>query len=327
MILKIYRGHDPGTIILIAVTGIMVWMKALVNPAGADMVFGDHPMPFYSYLLPLFQGHPLAGTIVSLGLVILTAIYLVNFNTRIFFINERTFLPAALFIILSGYFAPLQSFNPVLPSALLLMTAIDRIIGSYRKQGVAYNFFEASLLVSIASLFYFNMICFFLVVIAGIALLRTISARELVLAITGLVAPYIILVSWYYLAGNDPAELGKTAMLNITGNPDKYSWSTLSIVITIVNGLILAGTMFHLGTVYNTKKVRSRKTFSVLLWVLIVVVLLYLSVPRVSLEIYYLLLIPVSFILAHYMVFKRNKKMANVVFAIIFVSVLLLQLF
>lgn len=326
MILKFYRGHDPGTILIIIITGLLVWFRPLLHPVSPEYFYDSSPMPLFNLLTQLLGDRPFAGTLVSFILVIITGLYLVNFNTRIFFINERTFLPAAIFIILTGFLPLIQTFNPVYPCLLLLLFAVDRIISSYRKQGIAYNFFDASMMIGVASLIYFNFIWFFVVVVAGIALLRTASLREFSLALIGLITPYIILIAWYYLAGKNIEEVAETILNNITGNSPAYLFSPVQVVLSLLNGLIIIVSLVHLWSVFNTKKVRSRKTFSLLIWVLVTSVISYLVVPAVSLEMITVFLVPASYILTHYMVFKRNKKIANVTFAILFISVLVLQL-
>jgi hypothetical protein len=228
--------------------------------------------------------------------------------------------------LLSGFFKPLQTLNPVYPATLLVIIAIDRIVGSYRKQGVAYNFFDASLMIGMASLIYFNSIWLFLGVLAGIALLRTFNLRELILSIAGLITPYIIMVVWYYLAGRDINMLIETIGANISEPAPNYYWSSEMIILSSVVGLTSLVALIHLLSVFNTKKVRSRKTFSLLIWILIIAFLTYIIVPSVSVEAFHILLIPVSYFLTHYLVFKRNKKIANVIFAILFIVVVIVQL-
>lgn len=326
MILKLYRGHDPLTIIILVITACLVWIQPFIHPVEAHFLYDSDPMPLFALLKGVTGGNNFAGTMVSFVLVLVTGFYLVNFNTRIFFINERTFLPAAIFIILSGYIKTLQALNPVLLSSLLLIFATDRIIGSYRKQGIAYNFFDASLMISIGSLIYFNTIWFFFAVIAGIGLLRTISLREIILSVTGLLTPYIVVIAWYYLAGNDLQVFADTVVNNITGHSPGFYWSPAMIIISCLNILLLVISLVHLWTVFNTKKVRSRKTFSLFLWIMIISIGVYFIVPSASVEMFYIFLLPASYFITHYLVFRGNTRTANAMFAIISVSVLILQL-
>jgi hypothetical protein len=254
-----------------------------------------------------------------------TGIYLVNFNTRHFFINERTFLPASLFIVFSGYIVSNQVLSPVYPSTLLIIIAIDRIVGSYRKTGVAFNFFDASLYIGIASLLYINSIWFWVLVIIGMAIFRTFSFREFLIAILGLLLPFIVLFSYYYLTGRDIQGLGKSLILGVTGESPSYYWSPVFIALSSLNAVILIISLIHLAGVFNTKKVRSRKIFSLFIWMFILTISLYFAIPSSSVEMMTLLLVPLVYFLTHYLVMIRNKKIANIVFAILLLSVLFIQ--
>ena len=65
------------------------------------------------------------------------------------------------------------------------MLAIMRIMDGYHISGTAYNYFDAGLLISIGSLFYANLIWFGLLVIIGIALLRTGNLKEILISVLG----------------------------------------------------------------------------------------------------------------------------------------------
>lgn len=326
MILRLFRGHDPATILLILLTGTAVWLHSLMEPGQIMIVPECEPMPLYSLMITLFQASPILSVITALILVFLTGALLVNFNTRVFFINERTFLPASLFVLMTGLFPSLQRFNPVLPAAILLLFALERVIGSYRRQGIAYNFFDASLLIGLASFIWFNSIWFFVMVVAGIALLRTVSMREFFLALSGLVAPYILAAAVYYLLDGNIIALINVVAVNFEAVAPQYIWSTPGIVVASVTGLLLIFSLLHLLSVFNTKKVKSRKTFSLMIWTFVTAVLAFILLPSVSAEIYYVMLLPVVYFLTHFMVFRRGKRTANILFAVIVISVIVMQI-
>ncbi|MGM0666055.1 MAG: hypothetical protein ACQETA_01935 [Bacteroidota bacterium] len=325
MLLKIYRGIGPGTILLIFVSMLLLWLQALLDP-GDHSIYGSHPAPLYALLLDLFGGRPHAGIIFSMLLVMLTAIYLVNFNTRLFFINERTFLPASIYVLLSGFIVNNQVLNPVLPAALLLLMSIDRLIVSYRKPGIAYNLFDASMLIGIAALIHTNIIWYYALIIIGISLFRSFSFREFLISFSGLLTPFIIMYSYWYLAGRDINGLNSMLTDSLFTEIPEYSWSLEVIIVSAVNLLISVIALLHLWSIFNTKKVRSRKIFSLLIWMVLITLVIYFLVPSSSVGLLFVLLIPLAFILTHYLVMMRNKKIANFVFAIIFLSVLFLQL-
>ncbi len=326
MLLKIYRGIGPFTILVILLSLGLVWLRPLLDPVDPSFYYNTSPAPLYSLLTELFRGKTYAGIIFSMVIVLITATYLVNFNTRLFFINERTFLPASLYVIFSGYICSNQVLNPVLPASLLLMLSIDRLIVSYRKPGVAYNLFDASLIIGIASLIYTNIIWFYFIIIVGISLFRSFSFREILLSLAGLITPFIILYSFYYLSGRDIFLLNSFFIDSIITTVPEYYWSAEVIIIISVNILIFIISLLHLWSIFNTKKIRSREIFSLLTWMIVITVAVYFLSPSASVELMYVLLIPMVYIITHFLVMIRNRKMANYIFAIIILSVIFLQL-
>lgn len=327
MLLRIFRGTGPGIMLLILLTAIAVWLHAFIDPQLPTSFHYDiDPMPLYSLLKEIIGNNAIVGVIFSFVLVVLMSILLVNFNTSFFFINERTFLPAAIYLLLSGFFPHHQILNPVLPASLFLMIAIRKIMDAYQKSGTAYSFFDAALLLGLGSLFYANLIWFGFLTIVGIAVLRTGNIKELMISILGLCTPLILTIGIFYVAGKD-LNLFKSVMeYNLFEKPGEYYLSRLTIAGLIVIGLIILSSIIHLVSLMNTKKIRSRKIFTILFWVFIISMVIFLAVPSVSVEIIWLISIPVSYFLSHYFVFMKKKFIPELFFMAIFLIIALVQI-
>jgi hypothetical protein len=186
MLRKKFRETGPDVIILIGITLLLTWTGAFLHPhLPADLGFDIKPMPLFGLLLSVTSFSPLFSVIVACLLVLIIALLLVNFNTSAFFISERNFLPALIYILLSCYFPKYQILNPVLPAAIFLILAIRKVIESYKVQGTAFSLFDAGMLISIGSLFYASLIWFGLLLIIGIAILRTGSIKEIIISRIG----------------------------------------------------------------------------------------------------------------------------------------------
>jgi hypothetical protein len=326
MLLKIFKGTGPGVILLIFIVAIGTWAGSLIEPRLATSFHYDtDPLPLYALLKSLTGKSAMAGTLVSFLLILLMAILLVNFNTTVFFINERTFLPAVIYVLLTGIFPYHQVLNPVLPAAVLLMISIMRIMEAYRKNGTAFNFFDAAVLIGTGSLFYANLIWFGVLALIGIAILRTGNMKEIVLAILGLATPLIITAGIYYVAGKDLQGLFSASLYNLFGEAGKYYFSRVTVTGLIIFGLAVILSLFYLFSVLNSKKIKSRKTFTVLNWTLIISLVLFFSLPSVSVEMIFIVAIPVSYIMAHYFVFSRNKTIPGILFTAIFITIIAIQ--
>jgi hypothetical protein len=327
MLLKLFRGTGPGVMILILLTTAAVWSRVFINPYfPATFHYDLNPMPLYALLKGIIGNKIIIGVIFSFVLILLMSFLLVNFNTTVFFINERTFLPALIYVLFSGLFPHCEALNPALPAALFLMLAIRRILEAYRKNGTAFNFFDASLLISTGSLFYANLIWFALLVIIGIAILRTGNIKELVLSILGLCTPLLLTTGIYYVAGKDLGLLASIAKYNLFDKAGAYYFSRIIITGLIIIGISILISLFHLFSVLNNKKIKSRKTFTELIWTFIISVAVYFALPSASVELIYLAGIPVSYFLAHYFVFSKKKLMPEIFLAALFIIIIVQQI-
>ncbi len=327
MLLRLFKGTGTETIILIIVTVLSVWASAFIKLQNQFSLYFDlDPMPLYGILSSLIGTHPLPGIIFTLSLVSLMAFLMVNLNTTLFFINQRTLLPAVIYILLSGLFPQYQLLNPAIFAAMCLMLAIRKIMDTYRIPGIAYNFFDAGLLIATGSLFYANLIWFSLLLIIGILLLRTLNIKEIALSIIGLLTPYLLTFGIYYVLGFDLKILFSVFRYNFFGKPDSYVYTPLAIVVISFVGLITLISAVNLLMLMNTKKIKSRKTFFLLFWLFLISILVYFIIPSVSVEIVWIISIPVSYFLAHYFVFVRKKVIPEILFSLLFALILVIQI-
>jgi hypothetical protein len=327
MLLRFFKGTGPGVIFLIIVTLLLVWTGAFIKLKSQFPLYFDlEPMPLYGVLSSIIGTNALPGTIIALLLISLMSFLLVNLNTTLFFINERTFLPAVIYILLSGLFPQYQVLNPAFIASVFLMLAIKRIMDAYRIQGTAYSLFDAAVLISTGSLFYANLFWFGLLVLIGIVLLRTGNVKEISISILGLVTPYLITFAIYYVLGLDLKYLRSVIEYNFFGRSDYYAFSRITIVTLIFFALSIIAGIGYLFTVINNKKIKSRKTFSLLLWVFVISIVVYFAVPSVSVDIMPVTAIPLSYIMSHYFIFLRKKIIPEIIFTLYFVFIVLIQI-
>jgi hypothetical protein len=326
MILKFFKGTSPGVIIMIAVTFAAVWVSAFLHPAsGIQSSYTEHHMPLYDFLLNIVGPGHFPSAILSFSISVILLFLIINFNTTVFFINQRTFLPALLYILIVVIFPEYQMLNPAIPASLLFMIALKRIMAGYHKQSVAYNFFDAGVLISTGSLFYANLLWFGVVTIIGIVLLRTVSISEIAVSILGMITPYLITFGFYYVLGYNLDSLTSLIYNNLFTDVTGYSFPRLTIVTLIFEAIIILISIGFIIMLQNTKKIKSRKTFSLLIWIFIITLAVYFSVPSVSVEMIWISGIPISYFLSHYFLFSKKRLLPGIFFTVIFILVLLVQ--
>jgi hypothetical protein len=326
MFLRIFKGTGPGVIMLIVITLVAIWISALLNQRlHPRFIYETDPMPLYGLLKSVIHNNHSVGVILSFLMVSFMSFLVVNFNTNVFFIHERTFLPALFYVLLGGMFPDQQLLNPVLPASIFLMLAVMRIMDGYHISGTAYNYFDAGLLISTGSLFYANLVWFGLLVIIGIALLRTGNLKEIIISILGLLTPYLITFSLYYVMGKDVGSLWRLFSENLYTKATFYPFQRLTIVtLVFCIGLIFVS-LSQLFKMMNTKKIKSRKTFSLMIWIFLISIIVYVVLPSVSVEMIWITAIPICYFLTHYFVFVRKKMMPEILFTLLLLFILLIQ--
>jgi len=327
MLVKRFRETDPGIIILIFIVILFTWSGAFLNPhQPSDFGFDIKPMPLYGLLLEMAGFNPLLSVIVAFIITGLVSFLLVNFNTNVFFISERNFLPALIYVLLTSFFPQRQFLDPVLPASVFLILAIQRIMYSYRVQGTAFSIFDAGIYISLGSLFYASFIWLGLLLIIGIVILRTVSIKEIIISVFGLATPLFILYGFFYVTGKDMNKMWDAVAYNLFAKDVDFSLSALNIAALIISGIVILISVMQLLSAINAKKIKSRKTFVLLFWTLGIIVAEYFIFKSVSVEIFWLAAIPPTYFLSHYFVFSRKKILPEIMLSVLFILALVVQI-
>ena len=327
MFSRLFKGTGHGIIFMIVVILFTVWISAILNQRlHPRYIYETDPMPLYGLMKLMINNSHNLGVILSFLMASLMAFLMVNFNTTVFFIHERTFLPAFFYVLFGGLFPDQQLLNPVIPASIFLMLAIMRILDGYYKTGTTYNYFDAGFLISIGSLFYANLIWFGLLVIIGIALLRTGNAKEIVISVLGLLTPYLITFGIYYVLGKDIFALIKLIGDNLFTRATFYPMPRLTILALIFSGALILVSFVQLMQRMNSKKIKSRKTFSLMIWTLLISITVYFALPSASVELVWIMSIPVSYFLTHYFVFVKKKLVPEILFSCLCFFILFIQI-
>lgn len=322
MILRKLKGTDSDVMILILLIGIALWISAFVNPEAVSEV---KPMPLYGVLLRITGDNPFIHILISFIIVMVTAFLLVDFNTSELFLGERTFLPAVLYILLTGLFTELRTMYPALIASLFLLPALKKIVSTYKVQGTAYHFFDAGLLIGTGTLFYSGFIWFGLLLIAGVSIFRTGSLREILISFFGLLTPWVITAAIYYLTDLAPESLLADCNYNLFHIQNDFRLTPVMKYSLIYLGLIFIISFVHLVSVYNTKKIKARKTFSILMWGFFISAAVILILKSVSFEMIWLVWIPAVYFFSHYFLTSRKKIIPEILFTAILVVVAMVQ--
>jgi hypothetical protein len=216
--------------------------------------------------------------------------------------------------------------NPVSISVIFLIIAVFKIFDSFKKEGLSYNFFDAALLLSVGSMFYFNMI--FLIVIIWIALitLRPFIWREWIFTLIGLLIPYLILFFYYYMMDLDIKSLLGTYKSYFLYKRYDMNFNLSYNLLAFYYLLMLIVSSIYMIKVYPVKKIYARKFFMFFLWLFIVAITNYFIIPSAGYEMIIITSLSISFLLAHFFVNVRPNWINSLLFDMFFVLLIYLRI-
>ena len=312
MMIRVFRGSGIAPVTLLVLITLALWIEHYISPPLVHDLTGGDPMPLWGLTAGALSSMPLLAVTLSLALMLVVALVMVRFNIAIFFIPRRTYLPAVAYIILYSLFPGEMVLNPALPAALLVMIGLWRMISAYRVNGLVFNFFDAALLISAGGMFCDDALVFVIRVFIGALILRSHDLRETIFAIGGALLPWMVLYAVSYVTGGSLVELTETVRHNLFDEMLSAYISRTTVTLLAVVVLNFLPALVSLAGDMPTQKIRSRKTFEMLLWMMFICLMTYLLVPSVSVEMNAVTAIPVAFIMARYLAFTRNIVSAEI---------------
>lgn len=324
--LKYFKSYSSSLIIVLPLIGLALWGSTYYYQQSAIFSYDGYQMPLYALLIKFIGGAPFWSMIISLVVILLTALLLVMLNTRYIIIPERTYLPAVLFTLISGGLAALHGPHPVIFGSLFLLFAIYKIFGSYKATKLSYNFFEAGFLLGVGSLFYLPIAGFFIITWISLAILNRHYWREWIFPLLGFIATYILVLSYYYLY-TDNLYAFLTGMLdgltenNMLAYPEKYYYIFLGVLLFC----IIIGSYFMLS-VFQTLKIHARKYYLVFFWLFILSIGMYILIPSAGVELLVPATLSVSYLLTKYYISCRSKWLCHLTFYMLLAALVFVQL-
>ncbi|MDO9040521.1 MAG: DUF6427 family protein, partial [Bacteroidota bacterium] len=256
---------------------------------------------------------------------ILLAFLVLKLNVQYAFINVKTSLPPALFILIAGGMPDLHGMHPVYPATLFLILAIDRIFNSIDKEIIHSNAFDSGIFLAIGSLFYLNLVFFFPLLWFGFIIIKPkVNWREYFLTAIGFALPWLGTFIYYFIAGIE-TELWETIQINLTFH---HTFLRDNLPIQVFIGYLILLTLlasFFFLSQYDGKRISSRRFFKVFFWIFLISTILIVVNPAVSQEIIIILALPLTYLISNYLIFMKRQTLGEVIFYILAAGVIFLQ--
>ena len=326
MILRILKSNRPFNYFLIVLFGLMLWSPSLIKPEIYPFFPGENENILFNPIYQLFKNSAVIQSIIALVLVIVLAFLVQQTNNSYSFIRIRTLLPASLFILMIGGYTQLHTLHPVYFGAIFLIYAIYRLFSIFDNSKAYSPAFDSGFWLAVGSLFYLNLIWLLPAFLIGIAILNhEFKWRIFTTHFIGFLLPFFFAFS-YAILREQFLELLKIFEQNlISANNHFKSNLSLQLFLGFLVLLTLLGSIKIIQQ-YDSKKVSSRKYFTVFFLIFIFSILGFIFSPPTSQEMLIIIAIPVCYLVSNLLVFMKSRFWSELIFTVLFALVVYMQI-
>lgn len=328
MLSNIIKSNSPIVLILVALTGVLMWVNSFINPIGMNIPSDAFNMPLYEILTIYLGKNDLLSVILSLVFVLIQALLLVQFNKKYILINVRTYLPAFFYILIASSFVPLQRLNPVIFGTLFIFISVHNIFDIYRTDFALEKLFIAGFFIAIASLFWAPFAVFFLIILISLVILRPFIGREWLVGVLGFLTPYLFIFVYYFVFLGEE-RLNDLITIIIENLRIIKVFNQLHFAYYIFYGFLAILVMLASISIirnYQKKKIRIRKFFEINWWLFFISALLFIFFRNVGYEVIFIMSIPISFLLTDYFYIIKRSIFSDSILVILIASIIYIQI-
>lgn len=318
MIIRFLKSNNPAALFVLPLIAIAIWSFSLALPAPEPF---KHAMPFYEFIgLPL-ASIPWLGRLVGLLLVVGGAFlinYIVNENE---ILAKKSYLPALFYIVFMSNNSVMLNLHPLLFANIFILFAFNKILSSYRKDVAFSQVFDAGLLISVATLFYFPCIVFFPVIAVALVMFRTFNWREWMISFIGAFVPYALVITGYFWKGTLDYLFYDKMFFPIVLEKPAVELSQSFYFLLSVGWIIVIFSFGKLFSGISTGSQKAKKAMILMLWMFVFSILSVFLAPEISTKYFSLLVIPTSVICSNYFLRQKKELWGEIIFIIFFVAI------
>ncbi|MGC8802702.1 MAG: hypothetical protein ACP5PS_02870 [Bacteroidales bacterium] len=323
MLLRFARSTQPYVLVIVMLAVGVMWFTVPIR--------GDYcnvpAISIYRWLYDLSKSTGLLIRLTGLVSLLLMASLVIQLNTKYLFIGQRSYLPGILFLLLSLLIHHSQNFHPVLWAGILLLFAIDRLLGTYRYDSLSYRVFDAAFFIGLSAVFYPPLFFLLLFCLLILPILRPFYWREWLLVLLGMALPFYFTFALLYLLDKPESSHFFLEYINLLTFRCEglKNTTTGSLVVFYYVIFILLLSVFSLLRNMGSIKILARKSYYLFFLLIIHLLLLYGLVPQVGREIFILMAIPVSYVIAFYFQTGRHSRFKLILFNLLVLTIILIR--
>ncbi len=325
-IYRLFAEGNSYNAVAIMFLAVLLWAPSFFSRQFVPLHFSVEPMPLYGWLSDLPEKNEYLSKVFAFILLLSGALLLNYLNTRYILVSRRSFLPSYFLIVSVSSFPDLQQLDPVLLSMIFLILTVHVLFLAYKAEEDSLRFFEAGMLLGTGSLFFAPLLWFIVFIWITTYIMRPFFWREWLYPLLGILVPYILTWGYYYVFLDEGIKLITLLAGNIIPEFVSVDLSWLSLVTYSYLLLVIFISSFYMIKVFQFRKVYLRIYFQVFFWLFISGFILLFYVSGSVNTIFYLIMIPASFLLTNYFIESKQSAGNRILFLFGLLLAILIQI-
>jgi len=321
-VLSLFRTNQVlSTVLVLFFAALMLGAPVLMHLKYQSVDYG-----IANFLLnQLIAGNTTTALIIALVFLFLGA-FTFNYIDLNFRLSKDINMMPGLFYVLVSCTAPkLGPFSPLHAGNFFLLLSIYELMDTFKKTSVADRIFNTGFYLAIASFFYPSYLVFILLIFAGLNVMRGFDFRERVIAVFGVLVPYVLAgtgMFWF----NNFELFWKLQVVQAFGWFDfqETGFTVSNILVIALLVLVVLVLIFQQGSLTGKRVIQSQKRINLLYWSLFIAVL---SVPvQANLQYQHLMILaPGAGLLSGMLFSSMSRNWAELLHLIWFALVLVIE--
>ncbi len=304
MLLRLLKNiHVPGILFQVFLFTIL-WIRYFIDPPSAGDVTA---MPLYNFIFGTISERPVLSVLVSMLIYLVSLFLVVRLNIIHFLLTERSFMPAAFFVMISLTFPEAMVLNPILLSVPFLCLSLIVLVRGNEHSAEPLALFNATLWLAAGSLFYLKVLLFIPFLWITAFIIRPLRIRGFInpILVLGMLGLFLITYYWVFLDNLPALPEILYDNLSFAGSfKTKLSipgWILLSYLL-----ILIMVSSFRLVRNFHTRKIIVRKLYKVLFLLFIYALVFYSFVTGFRPEVMTILAIPLAYLFSNFFTRVRS---------------------
>ncbi len=320
-VLALFRTNQFIANIFLLLYALIVRSSVFVH---AETLTLSQPGIFSEILYQWVSPNSIEGFILATILVFIQAVLINLLVGKNRIAKEISLLPGMFYVLLSSAFSDFLHLSPLILANTFYIIVLLELFSSYRKYSAAAAIFNIGLWAGVGSLFYSSYLFLFILGLASLGILRSFNLKEQLMAISGLITPYILAGTYFFLNDQfsdfwEKQVQNSFGFLDLQGTPDLIFYIKMALL-----GLLLATLVLSYNNYTKKKNIQQQKYINVLFTGLLLSSLPFLFQANIHLD-HLLILVPTAGILLSFNFQNARPPMAESIHLLLLIGLLVLQ--